>query len=439
MLRELLDVLTFQAGYNATVVLLGTTFLGVSAGMIGTLALLRKRALLSDALAHCSLPGLCSAFLVLAALELSSRSHAALLAGATLSGLIGICCIQFLTRLTRLREDAVIGIVLSVFFGVGILLLSIIQNLGDAGGGGLHHFIYGQTATMRLSDAYLTGFSALGGSFICLLLLKEFRLLCFDSDFAAVQGWPVSVLDLILMVLIVMITTIGLQSVGLILIVALLIIPAAGAHFWTERLHWMMFIAAGLGGLSGYLGAALSSSYPHLPAGAVIVLTSGSFFLISFLFAPQRGLLVATTRHLSLRFRILEDHVVRDLYESAQAERLKSGLPLEFVQRLIPLQSRVFANFIILLLQRKGVVQREKQVISLTPRGQQKAQALVRNNRLWEQYLIEHADYDSLHVDRSADIVEHLLSPEVVSRLEAQVTQGSSRASVDEEKDRYES
>jgi manganese/zinc/iron transport system permease protein len=415
---DLIAILTLRSSYNATVVIFGATCLGIATGIIGSLALLRKRALLGDALAHCSLPGLCGAFLLLYTFDLNPRNLVVLLTGAAFSGLIGIGCIQFLVRFTRLREDAVIGIILSVFFGFGVVLLSIIQYLGDTQGGGLHHFIYGQTATMRLFDAYLTIAVAVGTTALCILLLKEFRLICFDSEFALAQGWPVARLDLLLMSLIVLITTVGLQSVGLILIVALLIIPAASARFWSEQLSKMIYIAGIIGGLSGYIGAVLSCFLPRFPAGAVIVLTSGVFFTVSFLFAPSRGLLAALIRQFALRTRIIEDHYLRELYE--QQEESPSSTTQEMYYYLS--KSWSFGEQIVLWrLVKNKFVNHYQGRYHLTQTGLKKAFSLVRNHRLWEEYLIQYADIDTLHVDRSADIVEHVLSAEVVAQLESAI------------------
>ncbi|MGP1310727.1 MAG: metal ABC transporter permease, partial [Phycisphaerales bacterium] len=183
-LAEVVRVLTFRAGYNTSTVLLGVTLLGVAGGVVGVFALLRKRALMADALSHATLPGVALAFLAALALGFSGRSLPILLLGAAITGVLGVVCVQLLLRVSRLREDAAIGIVLSVFFGAGIVLLSIVQNSGSANAAGLNHFIYGQTAAMRVSDAALMGGIALASIVLAFLLLKEFGLVCFNAAFA---------------------------------------------------------------------------------------------------------------------------------------------------------------------------------------------------------------------------------------------------------------
>lgn len=416
---EVIDVLTLQAGFNSALVIIGAALLGISAGVVGAFAMLRKRALMGDALAHCALPGLAAAFIIAVYLEIESRSLVVLLSGAALSGVLGVLTVQLLSRYTRIHEDSAIGAVLSVFFGAGIVLLSIIQSMETGSAGGLSRFIYGQTAAMRTDDAYLLTVAALVITGACFALIKEFSLVCFDREFAVVQGWPISRIDLLMMTLVTVVTVIGLQSVGLILIVALLIIPAAAARFWTENLSRMVFISAFIGGISGYLGSAGSALFPRLPAGAVIVLATGAVFLLSFLFAPRRGLLVGALRLFQLRYRVQRDHLLRNLYEHCEKQgcELQSPVPrqsLSSVRGGRSLRSSLLVRFMAL----KGIVRLHRGGIALTEVGLAEAARVIRNHRLWEQYILESASISSSHVDYSADYVEHVLSPDIVRMLE---------------------
>lgn len=423
-LSELIAVLTFQAGFNSAVVVVGATLLGVAAGTIGTFAVLRNRALMGDALAHSALPGLAAAFIIGAFLGIEAKSMWLLLFGATVSGILGVLCVQALSRYTRLQEDAAIGAVLSCFFGAGIVLMSIIQSLGTGEEGGLHHFIFGQTAAMNRHDAYLTLSVALCAIVVCLTLFKEFRLVSFDRDFARSEGWPVSLVDLAMMSIVVVVTVIGLQAVGLLLIIALLIIPPVAARFWTESLRTMTIMSASIGGLSGYLGSSASALLPRLPAGAVIVLIAGTIFFLSFLFAPQRGLCARLLAQLRMMLRVTEDHLLREIYELTEVE----GVPPArgFVRlRYIPLSRAWTASFrwvILSLLRSKGYVESRSEgnelLVRLLPAGLAQAKQRVRNHRLWEEYVATQMEVPLSHVDYSADIVEHVLSSELVAQLE---------------------
>lgn len=271
--------------YNTAIVLVGASLLGASAGMIGTLAVLRRRSLVGDALAHAALPGLCLAFVVL-----GEKSMPAMLLGALCSGVLGVAIIAALRRWTRIKEDAAIGIVLSVFFGAGIVLSRLIQNhFVDGSKAGLDSYILGTTAGMIASDVAWIGGAALVSLLVVVVFYKELKLVLFDVSFAKIQGWPVVALDLLMMVLIAVTVVIGLPSVGVVLIAALLILPSASARFWTERLDYMLILATAFGFVVGLVGTAFSARFSLLPAGPIIVLTGTVVFLFSMLFAPRRG------------------------------------------------------------------------------------------------------------------------------------------------------
>ncbi|MBP2294026.1 metal ABC transporter permease [Azospirillum rugosum] len=391
MIDEAIRILTFQAGFNSAVVVAGTAALGLAGGTVGTFLLLRRRALVSDALSHATLPGIAVAFLIGAALGLPGRSLPLLLAGAVASGVLGLLTVQWLVRQTRLTEDSAIGAVLSVFFGLGIVLLSLIQTLELGGQAGLKTFILGQTAAMAQGEAIAIGLLAAGAAATVALLFKELRALAFDPGFAAVQGWPVARLDLALMGLATLVTVIGLQTVGLILVVALLIIPPAAARFWTDRLSVLTIAAAAIGALSGWLGATLSALLPKLPAGAVIVLVAGAIFLVSFLFAPARGLLAVGLRNGRLRLSFAERRALAGLL---------AGRPVDG-----PLAWWLGARGFL----RDG---------RLTPRGEVAAKAAERNRRLWDRFL---ADYPALvpaHANWGVDPIDEVLPGDMVRLLE---------------------
>ena len=288
-LSTFMQVVTLRGGYNTIVVMIGVSLLGVAAGAIGAFALLRKRAMMSDVLSHATLPGIGVAFLVAVALGANGRSLPVLLTGATIAAVVAALTVQWLSRSARLPEDAAMGAVLSVFFGLGAVLLSFIQTLRTGAEGGLSHFILGQTAAMSAQDAVLIGVVAAGVILAIVLLGKEFRIVCFDPEFGAVQGWPIARIDLMLMALVVIVAVIGLQAVGMLLIVALMIVPAAAARQLTDNLWVMVALSALMGGFSAWVGAALSATFPRAPAGGLIVLVAGGVFLLSLLVSAWRN------------------------------------------------------------------------------------------------------------------------------------------------------
>lgn len=319
------DALLLQLGYNATLVAVGATLLGISAGATGTFLFLRKRALVSDAISHATLPGICLAFLLMVALGGDGRNLPGLLAGSALSAWVGLLCLNWLTRSTRLAEDAAIGAVLSVFFGFGIVLLTVIQTLGAGRQAGLEGFLLGSTAGMLWNDALVIALGGAGALALILLIRRPMTLVAFDPEYAAARGVPVHRIDLAMMGLVMAVTVVGLKIVGLILIVALLIIPPVTARFWTERSDRVVLLSGLTGGLAGYLGAAISASAPNLPTGPIIVLVSFAFFALSLLVAPGRGVLAAFLRHTQFQRRV---HLRQGLLALAQGQRIYEPLTL---------------------------------------------------------------------------------------------------------------
>lgn len=303
-MTALTDAFLLNAGYNAALVAIGATLLGFAAGASGTFLFLRKRALVSDATAHATLPGIALAFMVMVALGGDGRSLIGLLLGSAITATLGLLIIEWIARRTRLAEDAAIGAVLGVFFGVGIVLLTIIQSMSAGRQAGLEGFLLGSTAGMLYQDAVII---AVGGSlavFATWLMRRPMTLVSFDAEYAAAMGYDVRRIDLLMMGLVMAVTVIGLKLVGLILIVAMLIIPPVTARFWTERSDRVIWIAGTVGGVSGYIGAALSASAPAMPTGPLIVLTAASVFLVSLIFAPVRGVAAAVIRHFKFQRRV---------------------------------------------------------------------------------------------------------------------------------------
>jgi manganese/zinc/iron transport system permease protein len=324
-----LEALLLRAGYNAALVAVGASLLGAAAGYVGAFLLLRKRALISDAISHATLPGVCIAFMVMTALGGDGRSLGWLMVGSALSAGLGLLLVQWMVRRTRLSEDAAIGAVLSVFFGFGVVLLTIIQSIPAGRQAGLQSFLLGSTAGMLLQDAVLILCGGLVAVLGALALRRRLTLVAFDAEFAASTGVSVPRSDLALMGLVLGVTVIGLKLVGLILIVALLIIPPVAARFWTERSGLMALIAAGIGAVSAYIGASLSAALPQAPTGPLIVLTSFAIFVASLLFAPARG---AVARLITFRRFQRRVHLRQGLLALARHEPVHDRLTLKLLR-----------------------------------------------------------------------------------------------------------
>ena len=433
-MRELLSILMLQAGYTSTLVQIGVTALGLGSGAVGCFALLRGRALVSDAIAHATLPGIAGAFLV--AVWLNGAGHGSaggfdakslpiLLAGAVVSGLVSIAALNWLTRTARLSEDASLAVVLSVFFGFGVVLLSIVQRSSAGGQAGLSRFILGQTAAMQIHDVWLMLGVAVLSIGACVAGFRHLGLLCFDRAFATTSAGArgVSLVDGGLLLLIVLVTVVGLQAVGLILVVAMLVIPPSAARFWSNRLRTMLVVSMVIGGLSGYIGAALSAVAIGWPAGGVIVLTASGLFVVSMVFAPARGLAWRATARITRARKARLHHALRRSYEQLESAPgasvlLEPRLARMLIKRGLATETGTPASGISVY----------RPTLTLTPTGLVEAARVTRVHRLWEQYLVVYGGHAVDHADDPADLIEHVLDAELIGDLERSVLGNSQRA-----------
>nr|WP_026288397.1 metal ABC transporter permease [Polaribacter irgensii] len=282
--------------YTLRTITLGTAILGSICGMLGSFAVLRKQSLLGDAISHAALPGIAIAFLITGTKETN-----VLLIGALVSGLLGAFWIRGITKRTHLKSDTALGLILSIFFGFGMLLLTYIQKLPNANQSGLDKFLFGQAATLLARDVWFMA----SVTFVCLVVLllfwKEFKILLFDADYAKTLGFNIQLIDILITSFIVIAIVLGLQTVGVVLMSAMLLAPAAAARQWTNSLGIMVVLAAFFGASSGVIGTAISASQNNLSTGPVIVLVAAVFVGFSFIFSPSRGLLFRQIRFIQNR------------------------------------------------------------------------------------------------------------------------------------------
>ncbi|WP_034042653.1 metal ABC transporter permease [Wocania ichthyoenteri] len=288
--------------YTLRTITLGTAILGAVTGMLGSFAVLRKQSLLGDAISHAALPGIAIAFLITGAKDSNT-----LLLGALVSGLIGTFWIRGIITKTHLKSDTALGLILSLFFGFGMLLLTFIQKQPNANQAGLDKYLFGQAATLVESDVWLMAIITGICLIVLLLFWKEFKLLLFDADYTKTLGFNTKFIDILITTFIVLAIVLGLQTVGVVLMSAMLLAPAAAARQWTNSLSTMVFLAAIFGAFSGVFGTAISASQNNLSTGPVIVLVAAVFVVFSFIFSPSRGLLFKQIRFIKNR-RDLELH-----------------------------------------------------------------------------------------------------------------------------------
>jgi len=414
-MQETFDFLSFSDP-NVRLVVLGTMILGASSALVGAFAFLRKRALVGDAIAHAILPGVCLSFMIS-----GSKNPFLLILGAFMSGWLGLLLIDAIQRTTKLKSDAAIGIILSVFFGLGILLLTGIQHNGNAAQAGLDKFLFGQAAAMSRLDIYVFAGIGLLLMIVILTFYKAFKLVSFNPDYAKVIGLPVKGLEILLSTLTVLAVAVGIQAVGVVLMAALLITPASGARFWTDKLGLMIFIATVFGAISAFLGSYVSYVAPSMPTGPWVVMFLSIITVASIWFAPKRGLSYRLKTQRANKRKILIENILKVFYHLGEkSEDFEKGRNIEQLMKSRGMREEEWNGGLKRLL-RKNLVRRKADRWIITQQGLIEAQRIVRLHRLWEMYLNQRLKLEPDHVHNDAEAIEHIITPELEKQLEKEL------------------
>lgn len=378
----LIDLLPLP--YTDAVVVLGAAILGVTAAVLGAFAVLRERSLVGDALSHAALPGVCIAFILTGAKDVGS-----LIAGAAIAGFIGAAAIVGIERSGRLRPDAAIGVVLSCFFSLGVVLLTAIGNSDNAGQAGLERYLFGQAAGLLERDLVVMAALGLSGIVVVVALLRVLRSTLFDPSWAGSVGLPVRALDLLMTALVVVAVVVGVRAVGAILMVAMLIVPTVAARQFTDRLGRLLVLAAVFGAGVG-IGGSLLSIRGELPTGPVIVLVGVSVVVAAVLVAPGRGVLWRSRRLAADRRRLAFEGVLVDIETAIHA----GPPPTEKELALASGRSRGTLRTALKDLDRASMVVHENGRLHLTEPGAAAAHAVLERRDLWSAWLAHGAMLD---------------------------------------------
>jgi manganese/zinc/iron transport system permease protein len=360
--------------------------LGLACGLLGTFVVVRRMALTGDMLSHAVLPG------VVAGLSWSTTRNPLVVVGfAVASGVLGTMAMNSILRHTRLKPDAALALVLSVFFALGIAMISRLQPAG------VHAFLYGQIAALDQADLLMlagaSGFTLLAVPAVFPLL----RVTAFDPMFSRMLGLPVRLLENAFFFVLAVVIVVSMQAVGVILVTAMLVTPAVSARFWTRSLAGNAVLACGFGALGGVGGVGFSTLREGLPTGPLIALSVTAIFVMSAIFGTAAGWLPRRLRQRRERLRIRGEDILKHLWqleEDGNGSRENPAVGAEGRAAL-----RKFSAM--------GLLGRRDGMLQLTPEGRQRAIELVRAHRLWESYLTEHAAYKPDHVHDEAERVEH--------------------------------
>jgi manganese/zinc/iron transport system permease protein len=399
---------------NIISVVLGSILITASSAVVGCFSFLKKKALVGDAVAHSVLPGICLAFIIA-----GNKDPLIIILGAFTTGWLSLVLIDLIAEKTKIKEDSAIAIILSVFFGIGILLLTAIQHSGNAAQSGLESFLFGKAAALVGRDLIM--FSIVAGIVLLTVVLffKELKIIAFDEAFAKSIGLPVRFLNLLLTSLTVMAVVTGIQAVGVVLMAAILITPAAAARFWTDDLFKMTLIAAFIGALAGYAGAFVSYTASNMPTGPWIVMIVSVMAILSFFIAPKRGIISRFVDQAKMKETILGENLLKELYRIAE----KQGGAAQYIDidvlndhRQFPV--RALRNKIS-KFQSSGLLLSDSNSIKLTDDGYEKGKRIVKLHRLWEMYLSSYLKIAPDHVHEDAETIEHIITPQIEAKLES--------------------
>ena len=398
---------------NVRYVAFGSILLTASAAIVGCFTFLKKKALVGDAVAHSVLPGICLSFMLS-----GTKNPFYIIIGAFITGWLSLVIIDKISAKSKIKEDTAIALILSVFFGTGILLLTIIQHSGNASQSGLNHFLFGNAAALVGNDLLVFAAVATILLIVVTLFFKEFTLISFDENFAKSIGFPVRRIELVLTTLTVLAVVIGIQAVGVVLMAAMLITPAAAAKFWTDKIRIMLVLAAILGAIAGLLGTYVSFIAPAMPTGPWIVVVISTIAFISFFFAPKKGIISRLFRQRQIQHQMGEENILKVLYQLGEQDQdFYINRSLEAIIKRRPFKSSVLLKGL-KRLKRYGFMKNKDNSWRLTKEGKDKGQRTVKLHRLWELYLTQYLGIAPDHVHEDAETIEHILTPELEAKLE---------------------
>jgi len=404
--------------------LMGSVFMGVSCGLFGGYVVTRRLSLLGDTLSHAVLPGVALGFL-----WSRTKDPWTILLGATCAGLLGMVAVSWIRKTTRIKEDSALGLVLSGFYAVGICILTVIQKMDFGNQSGIDKFLFGQAAALSDEDIFLMGIVALLALLTVLFFGRELLATGFDEGFAASVGMPVGFIRYVLLFGLTFAVVTSLQAVGVVLVSALLITPAATASLLTDRMRTLLILSAVFGIAAGVLGSFASFLGSNFPTGPFMVLACSIFFGGAFLFGPNHGLCFRWWKRRNRSHQVSLENSLKAVYQVLEAKDFQSqSITLgDFAsrRRIGVSEARKESEALVAsslasleISSSDGPGLSQDLCFSLTPAGWERACQIVRNHRLWELYLTNEVHYPADHVHDDAEKIEHVLGEDVVRSLE---------------------
>jgi manganese/zinc/iron transport system permease protein len=403
-------------------VVLGTALLSVCTSLIGTFTILRKRALSGDVISHAILPGICLAFIFS-----GEKNIVYLMIGAFTSGWLSLLLVDKIVQYSKIKEDTALAIILSSFYGLGVVLLKIIDKLPNyPDKAGLNNYLFGSATQIIQKDLINFGVVSIIIFIVLLIYYRYFKILSFDPIFAKSTGLNVPYLEFLLTSLTVLAVIIGIQTVGVVLMAAMLITPGAVALFWTKKLHFTLLLSTLLGIVSSWLGCFTSYfltfktalGQEATPTGPAIVMFLSMFGVLSFFFTPKKGILSKYIKKVKFKKQIQMENILKSLYKNFDTK--EESLCFNEIKSVSPLPKKDLKKSLALLTS-AGYLTEKKGNFCLTEIGLNKGKRITKIHRLWELYLTNYMNIDAKNVHDEAESIEHILTPELEKSLEQQL------------------
>jgi len=408
------DFITFFSFQEraTNVIILGTIFLGISSAVVGSFTFLQKKSLIGDSIAHSLLPGIGIGFI------LAGKNVPILLLCSTATGLLSVYFMDFIQKNTKLKSDTLIALTLTIFFGFGLLILSYIQNSGNAAQSGIDHFLFGKAASILEQDLWTYGLVSGVVLILVIVFFKAFMLVTFNPSFGESLGLPIRFYRFLLTTLTVIVISTGIQIVGVVLMAAMLLTSAGAARYWTHKLKSLIVIAALFGSLSGLFGAFISYTLPQMPTGPWIVVVLSTFLIFSMLFAPKKGVIAVYLKKRQWHEQLRKENVLKRLYHLGETDDdYQKPVGIKTISEDTRIDLRILKR-VLTTLTSKGFLIKNNSSWMLTKSGKTEGMRLARIHRLWEMYLTSHLNIAADHVHEDAESIEHIITPELEKELE---------------------
>ncbi len=395
---------------NVRYVVIAIVLLGGMSGTVGSFNFLRKKTLVGETVAHSMLPGVLIAFLLSGV-----KNPAVMILGAAISGWMSIWVVDYITQQSKIKGDSALAIVLSSFFGLGIVLLTMIQSRYVGNQSGLDHYIFGNAAAMTPADSIAFASVSLVVLGLIIASYWSVKAIIFNSDYAQSIGISRKKIDTLISIITILTISVGIKAVGIVMMSALLIIPPTAARFWTDRLVPMLIISGVFGSLGGWIGAFVSYSQTNMPTGPWTIVSVSIIAFISMLFAPRKGIVYQRWNKLLLRRRINEENLLK-----AAVQNEVRGKGKLFTRESIN-QRQFFEpnlwNRTVGRLSSKGLIRPVHGGFTLSTAGRSYGADIDRRHKIWEVYLQRRMQMSVHLVHDEAETMEHFLTPEIEEEI----------------------